>query len=98
VAALALGDFADLDTAIPELLGPGWAGSGGAAEGECAKAQQNKAFRRLRQARCDAEREAADVARLAGAHGFDAVVLGERELTLWDGRAYRLRRSVGWRR
>ncbi|WP_437736155.1 GNAT family N-acetyltransferase [Sorangium sp. So ce1335] len=42
--------------------------------------------------RGDADRDAADVARLAARHGFDVLVSGERPFALWDGRAYRLRR------
>ncbi|WP_437280961.1 GNAT family N-acetyltransferase [Sorangium sp. So ce375] len=42
--------------------------------------------------RGDPARDAADVARLAARHGFDVLVSGERAFSLWDGRAYRLRR------
>ncbi|WP_437726776.1 GNAT family N-acetyltransferase [Sorangium sp. So ce861] len=42
--------------------------------------------------RGDLARDAADVARLAARHGFDVLVSGERAFSLWDGRAYRLRR------
>ncbi|WP_437309321.1 GNAT family N-acetyltransferase [Sorangium sp. So ce388] len=42
--------------------------------------------------RGDLARDAADVARLAARHGFDVLASGERPFSLWDGRAYRLRR------
>ncbi|XXX79932.1 GNAT family N-acetyltransferase [Sorangium sp. So ce134] len=42
--------------------------------------------------RGDPARDAADVARLAARHGFDVLASGERPFSLWDGRAYRLRR------
>ncbi|AUX40994.1 uncharacterized protein SOCE26_023980 [Sorangium cellulosum] len=42
--------------------------------------------------RGDLARDAADVARLAARHGFDVLVNGDRAFSLWDGRAYRLRR------
>jgi hypothetical protein len=43
--------------------------------------------------RGDAERDGAEVAGLAARHGFDVAIRGERALSLWDGRAYRLLRS-----
>ncbi|WP_437800801.1 GNAT family N-acetyltransferase [Sorangium sp. So ce693] len=42
--------------------------------------------------RGDPARDAADVARLAARHGFDVLTSGERVFSLWDARAYRLRK------
>ncbi|WP_437716865.1 GNAT family N-acetyltransferase [Sorangium sp. So ce448] len=42
--------------------------------------------------RGDPARDAADVARLAARHGFDILASGERAFSLWDARAYRLRK------
>ncbi|WP_437987884.1 class I SAM-dependent DNA methyltransferase [Sorangium sp. So ce117] len=42
--------------------------------------------------RGDPARDAADVARLGARHGFDVLASGERAFSLWDARAYRLRK------
>jgi CelD/BcsL family acetyltransferase involved in cellulose biosynthesis/ubiquinone/menaquinone biosynthesis C-methylase UbiE len=45
--------------------------------------------------RGDERRDRADVARLAARCGFEILVNGGRLLSLWDGRAYRLRKPEG---
>ncbi len=44
--------------------------------------------------RGDDAADAADIRRLAGEHGFDVIVCGERPFGLWDGSAFHLRVSA----
>lgn len=43
----------------------------------------------------DDRSSASEVARLAGEHGFDVIVSGERPFVIWDGLAFHLRRRGG---